>query len=318
MAASPWIISAREDGAWFIGSALVGYLALGLLAAGAPFAPLYLFWLFVVDGPHVYATASRTYLDREARRTLGPWLWVLAPACLAGPLFVAAGAAELFFFLAVSWQVFHVVKQHFGFVMLYKAKARERSRLDFWADRAFLLVSLLLPYARYCLAARLPGWLDALVLVAYAALAVLWVLRQVQIRAALVWPKIALLAVTVPLYWLAFGYASATGAILVASLPLGLFHGLQYHRLLWLHNRNRYSAPGSAARHGAAVLVARRLGYYVALAVGLHALVAFPVLATASPYLVALSWGPAFAHYLLDAKIWHVRGDKALAKALHL
>jgi hypothetical protein len=29
-------------------------------------------------------------------------------------------------------------------------------------------------------------------------------------------------------------------------------------------------------------------------------------------------WGIPFAHYWLDAKIWHVREDKDLAAALHM
>ena len=29
-------------------------------------------------------------------------------------------------------------------------------------------------------------------------------------------------------------------------------------------------------------------------------------------------WGIAFTHYVLDARIWRVRGDKDLAAALHL
>ncbi len=61
------------------------------------------------------------------------------------------------------------------------------------------------------------------------------------------WPKLALLAGVVPLQWLALGFGAryGTAGALQASIPLGLFHGLQYHRLMWFHNRNRYSAPGS-------------------------------------------------------------------------
>jgi len=34
--------------------------------------------------------------------------------------------------------------------------------------------------------------------------------------------------------------------------------------------------------------------------------------------MAAALWGIAFMHYVLDSKIWRVRGDKELAVALHL
>ena len=46
---------------------------------------------------------------------------------------VWAGLASLFFLFAVCWQQFHIVKQHFGFMMLYKAKNKDRDRHGFSA-----------------------------------------------------------------------------------------------------------------------------------------------------------------------------------------
>src|SRR5271154_921039 len=83
-----WIISEREDLTWFIGSSLAGYLALALMAAGFPFTPLFLVWLIGIDGPHVLATVSRTYFDKEERKKLGPILWIIIPAVLVGPVAV--------------------------------------------------------------------------------------------------------------------------------------------------------------------------------------------------------------------------------------
>lgn len=61
--APAWIISQRDDLIWFIGSALVGYLALALMAGGFPVFPIQVIWLLGVDGPHVLATVTRTYGD---------------------------------------------------------------------------------------------------------------------------------------------------------------------------------------------------------------------------------------------------------------
>ena len=84
-----WIINQGEDLTWFIGSGLIGYFAIALMAAGFPVAPLYIIWMFGVDGPHVLATVTRTYCDKNERAKLGPWLWILAPFLVVGP--IAAG-----------------------------------------------------------------------------------------------------------------------------------------------------------------------------------------------------------------------------------
>ncbi len=136
---SVWIISRREDMTWFIGSALAGYLAIALMWAGFPLLPLQAVWFFGVDGPHVLATVTRTYFDKAERKKLGWFLWILAPLLLVGPVAAMTGHAALFFLAAFIWQQFHVVKQHFGFVMLYKAKNRERYDIDRKLDRWFLL-----------------------------------------------------------------------------------------------------------------------------------------------------------------------------------
>src|SRR5262249_14848898 len=97
------------------------------------------------------------------------------------------------------------------------------------------------------------------------------------------------------------------------------FHSFQYHRLLWFHNKNRYQAPGAREKHGLAVYFARNFGTYMTLAIALHFVVSpLPQLAFPNLILSAALWGVAFTHYVLDAKIGHVRGEKELAQALHI
>jgi hypothetical protein len=324
-----WIISETEDLTWFIGSSLVSYAALGLMAAGFPVTPLYLVWLLGIDGPHVVATVTRTYFDPGERRRLGPLLWLVVPAMLLGPLMVAARATPLFYMFAISWLHYHIAKQHVGFVMLYKHKAGERDRTDFLLDRWFLLTSLMLPFARFLVNTsfvylpHLPAVriLDKGLLAVYAVLAAAYVLRQLhrwKSGRPLNWPKLMLVAAIVPLQWVTFGYALTTGedGITRAGIVLGLFHSFQYHRLLWFHNRNRYGASESG---GLATTLARRFVYYAGAAVLLNLLlVRLPAHLLPSPYMQAALWGIPFTHYILDSKIWRVRGNKELATALRL
>src|SRR5258708_23054359 len=171
-----WIISKREDLTWFIGSSLVSYVALGLMAAGFPVLPIQLIWFFLIDGPHVASTVTRTYFDRAERQKLGWFLWLPVPLLLLGPAMALAGQASLFFLFAVAWQQFHIVKQHFGFMMLYKAKNKDRDRTDLLMDRWLLLSSLLIPLGMFVLRTRpivtqtapVLAWLPALALGLYA------------------------------------------------------------------------------------------------------------------------------------------------------
>jgi hypothetical protein len=333
-AATNWIISRRDDLVWFIGPAAISYLALGLLAAGFPFTPIYLTWFLFVDGPHVMGTITRTYLDKRERRRLGWFLWVVVPFVLIGPVMVWAGQASLFYLFAVCWQHYHIAKQHLGFMMLWKAKNKERDPFDLKLDRQFMLASTVLPLALFVVKTRLMTWppaqFPARLLVwtataAYLIFAAIYVGRQVQnfrTGVPLNLPKLMLLAVLVPLQWIAFLYAARFGAdgILRAGIVLGLFHSFQYHRLVWFHNKNRYSAPQASERYGAAAYFAKSVGNYVIIAVGLHfALNVLPqAYFPAVQWLAAAIWGLPFTHYMLDSKIWRVRGDKELAAALRM
>jgi hypothetical protein len=326
-----WIISGKEDLTWFIGSSLAGYMALALMAAGFPLTPLFLVWLIGIDGPHVLATVTRTYFDKAERKNLGLVLWMIVPAILVGPLAVAAGHEKLFYLFAVSWLHFHIAKQHFGFVMLYKHKNRERDRFDFHLDRYFLLASLMVPYARFVIATadplrgvRAAQSANELLLIAYLLLAVFFVGRQVQKARSGVSvnaPKLLLFLAVVPLQWLAFGYAATFGfeGIVRAGIILGLFHSFQYHRLMWFHNQNRYSEPRGETRFGLAATLARHFAYYALAALALNLVLnVLPSMVFAAPALKAAVWGLAFTHYMLDARIWRVRGNRELAAALHL
>jgi|HubBroStandDraft_6_1064221.scaffolds.fasta_scaffold54229_2 hypothetical protein len=324
-----WIISRRDDLIWFVGPALVGYASLVLLMAGFPLLLLTGIWLLGVDGPHVTGTVTRTYFDRQERRRLGWLLWALVPLLFIGPLAVYLGQASLFYLFAVCWQHYHITKQHVGFVMLWKAKNKERDATESRLDRWFLLASGVIPLALFVVKTRLSGSLVASILSAdmlatYAIFAVIFAVYQIRKWRAgkpMNTPKLLLLAGLVPLQWLAFGYAARFGpdGIVRAGIALGLFHSLQYHRLMWFHNKNRYQTPDARAKHGLAAVLAQKFGYYFAAAAGLYLIAEIiPPALLPTQWLPAAVWGINFMHYLLDSKIWRVRGDRELAAALHM
>jgi hypothetical protein len=323
-----WLVSKRDDLVWFIGSAGVGYLALALFALGFPPAPIVLFWLIAVDGPHIFATATRSHFDRAERAKLGPWIWVFLPLACVGPLFTLAGYHALFLLLAVSWQHYHIAKQHVGFLMLWRAKNAERDLKDMQLDKRMILTSTILPLIAFLAWTRLPH--STALAAAIGVAAALWLALAVYYAAIQIKrarrgdptnaPKLLLQAVVPPLYAWAFYSAAQLGpdGIIRAGVAVGLFHSLQYHRLVWFHNANRHRGPDAVERHGpVASALAGSVVYYALAALALNWVLAVtPSVLVDSNYVTAAVWGFAFSHYLLDAKIWHVRSDKELATAL--
>jgi len=116
-----------------------------------------------------------------------------------------------------------------------------------------------------------------------------------------------------------YGSHYGPNGIVRAGIALGLFHSFQYHRLMWFHNRNRYTEPGAVQRHGLAAHLVDNFGIYIVVAIMLNLVLNF-IPSAMLPYETAQAavWGVAFTHYCMDARIWHVRSDKGLAAALRM
>ena len=131
-----WIINAREDLVWFIGSVMSSYALLILYVAGVlPLIPMVAGWAILIDAPHVFGTFSRTFFDASEWKTrkrlmLGSLLFFVV-----GPALVLAGAGFTFFFIAALWAYYHLVKQHYGFMVLYKKKNNDLAPIDNKLDR---------------------------------------------------------------------------------------------------------------------------------------------------------------------------------------
>jgi hypothetical protein len=97
-----------------------------------------------------------------------------------------------------------------------------------------------------------------------------------------------------------------------AAVPtVTIVHNLQYHALVWFHNRNRY---------GAASVLSRSLFAYVGTALVFSALYRIPgfQLGQASDLAFGFFCGFGLTHYYLDSRIWRVRHDPGLRQALQL
>jgi hypothetical protein len=351
-----WIISAREDLIWFIGSVASSYLLLILYVTGIlPLIPMVAGWAILIDAPHVFGTFSRTYFDKSEWKTrkrlmLGSLLFFII-----GPVLVLLGAGFTFFFIAALWAYYHLVKQHYGFMVLYKKKNNDLAPIDNALDRLLLMFAFNYPFVAFIAndpqaMARVPpllrGGVKAVALILLIGTIVIgigWLIRQLQrvvSRESLNLPKYFLLAAAIPMHWVAlFTPMPAKPIALVAILTI--YHNLQYHRLIWFHNQ-KYSAQDArelqvgmpALRYGPAAFISRRLIYYLAFGIlfgiiyqgprqflgylNLHTGDSPAALTKPIQLGIAFLWGYAFIHYYLDSKIWRVRRDPSVGQALKM
>lgn len=327
-----WIIGRQVDLALVIGSSVAGYSYLLLnLVLHVPISFLWWFWSVGFDGSHIFGTASRTFFDREARRTHRALLFgSLALFFSVGPIMVLLGWKPILALIVAAWAYYHVARQHYGFMVLYKVKNRDLAKTDNILDRMFLGVMLMFPpFHRFFLhhpeELGLPArialngvmetalWmLVALTVVAYLARQAARILAGDPINL----PKFLLFAGVFPLHWLTFATMSLRAAIPTVTIV----HNLQYHALIWFHNRNKYGADSQGSHGRIPKAVSSSLAGYIAIAVLFSALYRVPGfhMGRVSDLAFGFFCGFGLTHYYLDSKIWRVRNDPSLAHTLRL
>jgi hypothetical protein len=352
-----WIISAREDLIWFIGSVASSYLLLILYVTGIlPLIPMVAGWAILIDAPHVFGTFSRTYFDKSEWKTRRRLLLGSLLFFLIGPTLVMLGAGFTFFFVAAIWAYYHLIKQHYGFMVLYKKKNQDLAPIDNALDRLLLMFAFTYPFAAFVAndpsaMARVPPLLrggvnavTAVLLIGTIVLGLGWLFRQVQrayLRKPLDVPKYLLLAAAIPMHWIALLTPMPAKPIALVAI-LTIYHNLQYQRLIWFHNQ-KYSGPGgppvshaqdARATFGPAAFISRRLIYYLGFGIlfgiiyqgprqflgylNLHTGDSPAALTRPIQLGIAFLWGYAFIHYYLDSKIWRVRRDPSVGQALKM
>lgn len=332
-----WIISARDDVIWFIGSVLSSYLLLFLYVWGiVPLLPMVALWAILIDAPHVFGTFSRTYFDRAERKNRARLLWGSLLFFAIGPVMVLAGAGFVFLFVAALWAYYHLVKQHYGFMVLYKKKNGDLARVDNVLDRLLLLFAFNYPFVEFIardpeamahVPALLRGWANGfakLLLAGTILISVIWLGRQIQraiVGEPLNVPKYLLLAAAIPMHWIVLLTPMPHKPIAIVAI-LTIYHNFQYHRLIWFHNQ-KYA--NKREKHGAAEIISRRVLFYVAFGVLFGVIYQGPrqLLNNLGHSLavqlgISFLWGYAFIHYYLDSKIWRVRRDPSVGKALNM
>ena len=262
---SAWILSPIWDSVLFIGAPLICIAAFVPLRSAWGSEDLSLFLLAFFTFGHHLPGFIRAYGDRELFARYR-WRFLLAPPLiLAATLWFSARDLHGLLLLVFTWDIWHVLMQHYGFMRIYDAKQGD---IQPWTARLDLAVSLswyltfiaLSPQYRHNLLlrayssgipflsaalvetlAQLLLGLSVLATLAYGAYAAYLWTRTRRFN----WRKLATLAI----------FLGATGYLYVGMNDFtagfaiwSAFHCLQYYGIVWVFNRNRAAKSQAVTR----------------------------------------------------------------------
>lgn len=345
-----------RDFAWFVGPgvlAAVAALWLGLVdprpASEEAGLGLWIAGVLLVDVAHVWASLYRTYLDPVARRLHRKRLVVTPLLCLWLGVLLHLESPRWFWGVLAYVAIFHFIKQHVGFAMIYLRAGGETPR-----DRRLVELAI---------------WAGTLGPVlwwhAHLPTRFVWFVPGDLLTGLPSWVGVAALALELPV-WLAFAVRSVQlhgrrhrlvpWLVLVPAINwhLGIvvfdddriftitnvfLHGVPYLALVWVAGGRRRVeqalAPARRAARGVALVLAAYYGLLVALALAEEALwdrlvwhdhpalfgdsAALDVHPLVMAVIVALLTVPQATHYVLDRYIWRVGpSNPELAEQLSL
>jgi hypothetical protein len=257
--------------------------------------------VILCDVAHVWSTVFRTYLDPLERRAR-PRLLAVVPlvGLVASVALMAFG--ELAFWRALAYlAIFHFVRQQYGWVALYRARAGETERVGRVIDTAAVYAATLWPllYWHTHVPRRFswffPGDVVALpaLVMPVATVAYVAALAAYAVRSFLMWrlgaanPGKDVVVLTTAVAWYVGIVAfDSDYAFTVTNV---FMHGIPYFALVYVHTRRSSGTNAHAHASPHATPLAQRLTRNV-------------------PVYLAVLWLVAFGEELLwDRAVWHDR-----------
>jgi hypothetical protein len=343
---APWIFSRSVD---LLAFALPAALSMGVLVAMPQRSSGGSEWVWVtgvllVDVAHVWSTLFVTYLNpAELRRHPERYALVPAGGWVLGVLLYSLGGAALFWRCLAYLAVFHFVRQQYGWMMLYRARAAERGRVGGAIDGAAIYAATLYPLIWWHahlprgfdwflpgdFARGLPAEVAEAAGVVYVACLVAYFARtiaQAARREPVAWGKHLLLIATAATWYAGIVLFDDDDAFTLTNV---FAHGIPYAVLVFSYSRHTAaSEPGVGARLlGGSVFAAgvRFLAclWLLAYAEELlwdrahwherpHLFGEGFELSSLEAWLVPLLAVPQLTHYVLDGMFWRRAGNANL------
>lgn len=318
-----WIVDQKADLLWFIGGSLTAYAMLFLHAGlHVNMVMVWFLWVMFLDSPHFFGTYLRTYFDREefqARKKLliGSLGWLLVgPAAVGLSYLLYRFDIEnynrpffLFLLFFNLWAYWHVVRQHFGILSLYKKKNNDFDAKDNFYDKTLLYGGLLAPFVAFAvrhpearkalgltqnmpelptsLSAGLSAetlkqlhwehYVVALSVTAFSAFVLMFAYRQYyRWRQGLPvnMPKLLFMVALIPLYaFICYSSSVLTAPLMAFSIFVTIYHDVQYHAIVWFYAKNRYHKPGvDSSKYGLAAKMSKNFGTYMLSGIAMAAI----------------------------------------------
>ncbi|WP_237158697.1 hypothetical protein [Mycolicibacterium fortuitum] len=330
-----WFVSRRVDIYFVFG---LGALLSAILFAAESHKGVFLVgavaFSLLSDLPHVLTTTVRVWLDprERSRYRLHYLLSFAVVATIVGVLWFGGWLVPLLAIWAY-WQVFHVLKQHFGIMNIYAAKngyKGPRNRLKYALYAACLAPVLYrashglhfseyevfghrLPFSN--LSVPVPPIPDVLIVVAYAVAAVLLALaiaEQVKLRrdgqTTLPPMAVATFVIAALSYNLSYLLVSDLFALILIATTT---HSLQYHLINWTRNNTRFAASTDP---GEKKLLLARLSTRKALPLYVAGLALLGILAgQLDTVIFAVPLMFVLHHFYMDGALWKSKGNPELA-----
>ncbi len=327
-----WIVSARYDSCFFLGSCVFTFLFYGLYLLAPRFGwflrgdqILITYFVFTAffDHPHIFQTFARTYGDPvefQRRRTLHTW-GIAGFFAIGIVVAVLRLEAQLIVFAAL-YGTWHIIRQHSGFLKMYKALNRDREPLDNFLDFGTFYTGTFACFFNDYTDVREPIRIYGELQVVFPNLPpepaeFLWaafLTFLVGLGFRQVWrvatgqgvntPKLLLMAAALGTHYFVF-HATATPFLVAEALETA-YHDVQYQGWIMHYQRRRLSIRHAVLKWGGMALV---YGVLVG-AIETLGLLRPGWSWLFVPFTMLVIW-----HYYVDGKIWKVSQDPEL-KAL--
>lgn len=329
-----WLVSARFDLTFFVGSCVVTWLFLGLyhgLGAlgwqpdGQSILVTYFVYTAIFDHPHIFQTFARTLGDPVERRRRFALHTAGLVAFIAGGLYLnAMGWWSELIVCAAFYGSWHIIRQHWGFVKLYQKLNGDFAKVDLWLDAAVFYLGmfafLLHDYegsgeqtpvwgALVVHFPAIPEWPGQILLGAFVVALVLYVVRlgwRWRSGQPLNVPKLLLLAAALGTHGLVF-FFTATPFLIAEALETS-YHNVQYQGWSMTFQERRFGSRKLVRRWLVAALTYGVLVGVVEI-LGLISGGAWSWVFV--PFAMVVIW-----HYFVDAKIWRMRESPELRRAM--
>jgi len=322
-----YVVSPGFDWLFFIGSPLIAVaVVLGARSVLPDGQISYYVLAYMAVGHHV-PTFIRAYLDpSEFRRNRFELLVI--PLLVVPLVFLCTATLPALIALTFIWDQYHFVRQQYGFMRVYDAKAGAEPKKRAWNLDQLLCFSLLVCIISWSdlysftytggffdLGVDIPAWFGPVArigsLSAALVVGVLFVAdlgRRISRGLPVSAQKLAVTATTFGVWYYAY---VVIGDLFVSYAIASFAHCFQYDAFAWFYNHKKASTmqPDRSNAIFRYVHSSKRIWLYIAAIFAYGQFSSFFRLVDPL-FILALNRSTGFLHYYFDSFIWRVRRDE--------